>query len=215
MDGGYYGRVEDGKWLSYLSGGCPQKYAMKSAGNIDKGRIHRVASAYNMIPNLLWTIMFLLPAFMYVYGHMTPRTAWIMVGGSLPILFLPNRYVDMIQWSRKSSGYEKLGVKYINALAQDGALLNWVLRRRYPAYKVVKLDRSALWKKYRQTYMFERFHWSLFLLFSVLTVHACVRLEWGWVIFLCIGNLFYNVYPNLLQQYIRVKLATILSERVS
>ena len=65
----------------------------------------------------------------------------------------------------------------------------------------------TVWTRdYYQTYLFEKFHFSLFLFFAFMTIHAGSHGYWYWVLILTISNLLYNVYPNLLQQYIRVKL---------
>jgi hypothetical protein len=47
----------------------------------------------------------------------------------------------------------------------------------------------------------------LFVFFALATVYALWKGLAGWAVILSLTNLLYNVYPILLQQYIRVKLA--------
>lgn len=169
-------------------------------------KISRIAAIYNMIPNLLWTALFLIPITKFCYTFITPKTTFILLGVSLIPIFFPNSFFDRIQLSRKSHFYRRIGVKYINNFAQSGDLLNKFLRKKYPNFKVVSKANSSIKKQYSQTYFFEKFHFSLFLFFTIVTIYAGIRGHFYWVLILTISNLLYNVYPNLLQQYVRVKL---------
>jgi hypothetical protein len=111
-----------------------------------------------------------------------------------------------MQLSRNTNWYRKMGVKHINSLAQNGTLVNQLLRKKFPTFKTISRNRASIKKQYNQTYFFEKFHFSLFLFFISVTVYAAINGEFDWVIILTICNLLYNVYPNLLQQYIRLKL---------
>jgi hypothetical protein len=93
-------------------------------------------------------------------------------------------------------------------------MLNQILRRSYPAFKVVSKTKASIKKQYVQTYFFEKFHFSLFLFFTTVTIYAAMQGQFYSVLTLIICNLLYNIYPNLLQQYIRVKLK-LRSDRLS
>jgi hypothetical protein len=54
--------------------------------------------------------------------------------------------------------------------------------------------------------MFEKFHFMMFLFFMFATVYAAIKHYWWWVLIIFITNVIYNVYPNFLQQYLRVRL---------
>ena len=66
-------------------------------------------------------------------------------------------------------------------------------------------DKATIRRKIKETYMFERFHVGLLLVFFILTGHA-LKEHWQWVIVLLLGNFLYNIYPILLQQYVRLRL---------
>ena len=163
-----------------------------------------------MIPNLLWTALFLIPVTIFCYSFITPKTIYILLGVSLIPVFFPNSFFDKIQLSSDAHLYKRIGVRYINALAQNGRVLNEFLRKKYPNFKVVYRTKASIRKQYHQTYFFEKFHFSLFLFFTAVTIYAGIQGHYYWVIALTISNLLYNIYPNLLQQYIRVKLKSAL-----
>ena len=161
-----------------------------------------------MIPNLVWTGLFLLPVAIFCYTLLNPKSVYILLGISLIPIFFPNSFFDTIQLSRSTAFYKRIGVKYINKFAQNGAFLNQYLRNKYPKFKPISTNKSSITKHYYQTYFFEKFHFSLFIFFLAVTVYALVKSYFLWALILSICNLFYNVYPNLLQQYIRLKLAS-------
>jgi len=175
-------------------------------------KINRIAAIYNMIPNLVWTALFLVPIARFCYTHMTPLITCILLGLSLLPIFLPNSFFDSIQLSRSSHFYKKMGVKYINIFAQNGSLVNKFLKRKYPNFKIVFKTKTSASKQYHQTYFFEKFHFSLFLFFTIVTIYAGVQGHFYWAFTLAISNLLYNIYPNLLQQYIRVKLKSAVTD---
>jgi len=169
-------------------------------------KMRRISAAYNMIPNLVWTALFLIPISIFCYRFIPPKTTYLLLGFSLiPILF-PNSFFDRIQISKNAQFYRRIGVKYINTLAQNGVILNRIMKRKYPNFKVVSNTKSSIRQYYNQTYFFEKFHFSLFLFFTIVTIMAVMQGQLIWVLILIISNLLYNIYPNFLQQYIRVKL---------
>jgi len=179
---------------------------LTSPGQKELKKIGGIAAVYNMIANLLWTAVFLIPITIFCYTFMTPKMIYTLLGVSLIPIFFPNSLFDRIQLSKNADWYKKMGVKYINTFAQNGRLLNEILRKKYPNYKVVSGSKASIKKQYYQTYFFEKFHFSLFLFFTVVMIYAGIQGHFQWVLTLAISNLLYNIYPNLLQQYIRVKL---------
>jgi hypothetical protein len=166
-----------------------------------------------MIPNLIWTALFLIPITTFCYSFVTPKTTFTMLGVSLIPIFFPGSFFDRIQLSRNAHVYTRIGVKHINTFAQNGKLLNDLLRKKYPNFKVVSNTRTSIRKQYFQTYFFEKFHFSLFLFFTTMTIYAGTQGHFYWVVILTVSNLLYNIYPNLLQQYIRVKLKSAVMDK--
>jgi hypothetical protein len=171
-------------------------------------QLERRAATYNMVPNLIWTILFLYPVYEFASTRLPLPTALILLGGSMVPLFFPNSFFKAIQLSKNRRLYERLGVRFINKFAQNGALINRYLKKRYPQFKVVAPTRSSIIKTYKQTFLYEKFHFTLFLFTTAATVYSIVDGTLIWALVLTVCNLLYNIYPNLLQQYIRVKLTS-------
>ena len=186
---------------------------LKSTEQKEFQKVSRVAEIFNMIPNLLWTAFFLTPITIFCYSFIPQKTIYILLGVALIPIFFPNSFFDSIQLSKQSHFYRRIGVKYINTLAQSGDILNKFLKKKYPNFKVVSRNRTSIKKLYYQTYFFEKFHFSLFLFFTAVTIFAGIQGHFYWTLILTISNLLYNIYPNLLQQYVRVKLRSAMGSR--
>jgi hypothetical protein len=121
-------------------------------------------------------------------------------------LLLPNIFLDKIQISKSTGLYKKMGILFINRFAQNGAIINGLIKKQYPDFKVVAFKRQSAKKLIQQTYIFEKFHFILFVFFCLVTVYAIVKQYYSWAFIITLTNLIFNIYPNLLQQYIRIKL---------
>lgn len=166
-----------------------------------------------MIPNLIWTVLFLTPITIFSYTFINPRTIYILLAVSLVPLFFPNSFFDKIQLSRNPRWYARIGVRIINTFAQHGTIVNKILKRKYVGFKSIYNTNASIRKQYYQTYFYEKFHFSLFLFFTMITIYAAIQRQFFWGLILTICNLLYNIYPNLLQQYIRVKLGSALIDK--
>ncbi|PWU01908.1 MAG: hypothetical protein C5B52_06475 [Bacteroidetes bacterium] len=168
-------------------------------------KVERTVTFYNMVPNLFWSLLNLIPISIFCYTLMSPKIFYYFLGFSLVTIFFPNSFFDKIQLSKSTLFYKKLGIKLVNKLAQNGEFVNRMVQKKYPEYKVVR-DRDSIKKIISTSYMFEKFHFMMFVFFALSNAYAFYLnyLVWGMVIL--VTNLLYNVYPNLLQQYIRLKL---------
>jgi hypothetical protein len=174
----------------------------------EASKIKRALALYNIVPNLLWSVLNLVPITFFVYNYIEPKWVYLFIAASLIPVFLPNAYLDKLQFSKRAGVYKKMGVDVINKLAQNGEIINALVRKKYPGYKVVKYTNASIKKLIGQSYMHEKFHWLMFIFFNLVMVHALYRGHIDWAIIIFITNLFYNVYPNLLQQYIRLRLSS-------
>ena len=162
---------------------------------------------------MLWTALFLIPITIFCYNFINPKVIYILLGISLIPIFFPNSFFDSIQLSRNPHWYSRIGVKHINTFAQHGTVINKILRKKYPDFKVISRTKASIKKQYNQTYFFEKFHFSLFLFFTIMTIYAGIQGHFYWALILTVSNLLYNIYPNLLQQYIRVKLRSVKADK--
>lgn len=89
---------------------------------------------------------------------------------------------------------------------EAGGLINRHIRKKFPGYRTVTPHRASVHKRIQHTYVYEKFHFLLFVFFFLSMVYALGKGYYGWAAVLGLTNGVYNVYPNLLQQYVRIKL---------
>jgi hypothetical protein len=121
-------------------------------------------------------------------------------------LLLKNSFLDKLQIGKTATIYKKLGVHLINKVAQNGVIINTLIKRKFPEHKVVTNKDSSITRLINQTYVFEKFHLILFVFFCLAAVYAIAKSHLYWAFIISLTNIAYNIYPNLLQQYIRLKL---------
>jgi len=172
----------------------------------DLSRIKRLRNWYNMIPNVVWSVLNLVPISIYCYNKVDHSPFYIFMILSVIPAFFPNSFYDRIQVGRTTRIYKRLGVGFVNKLAQNGTIINHLVRKKFPNYKMIVYQRSSINKLLQQTYMFEKFHFIMFVFFILITIYALVENHFWWAIIISATNLLYNIYPNLLQQYVRLKL---------
>jgi len=177
-------------------------------------KIKQLQNAFNTIVNFFWSLLALYPLTVFCYMYVERKSIWIYLGISMLPLFLPNSFLRAIQLSRTTRLYKNLGVHFIGKLAQNGYFINTWIRKKYPEYKVVTVTEKSVRKLLSQTYMFEKFHLLLFIFFMLTTIYALNKHFYKWAVMLTLINIFYNIYPNLLQQYIRVKLILFINRKL-
>jgi len=179
---------------------------MSNYTNQDLSRIKRLLNWYNMIPNVVWSVLNLVPISIYCYNRVDHRSLYIFIAISVIPGFFPNSFYDRIQIGRTTRIYKRLGVGIVNKLAQNGTIINRLMKKKFPGYKMILHERSSIHKLLQQTYLFEKFHFIMFLFFILVTFYAFFKGHVLWGIIISVTNVLYNIYPNFLQQYIRLKL---------
>lgn len=175
----------------------PARNAAPSAG---------LLAFYNAVPSVVWSVLALGPLTVFCYQHMARPWLVGLVGLSLLAYAVPRAWFRYWQLSGAPVVYRRLGVSVVNGLAQDGALVNAVVRRRYPHYRRVHSRRSVV-ALVANSYHMERFHVAALLFFGFASGYAAVQSQWGWAAALTLLNIGYNLYPIWLQQYLRLRLA--------
>jgi len=181
-------------------------YCMKPENKKEAARIQKKLALYNAVPNVLWSVVHLVPLSVFCYSYLPLNWLYVFIGISFLPFFLPNKIFNKLQLSRSVDVYKKLGVGFVNKWSQNGDIINRMIRKQHPHYKTVHHQRSSIHKLIQQTYAFEKFHWVMFLFFMLVIFYALRQQYFGWAVLLFVNNVLYNVYPNLLQQYIRLKL---------
>jgi hypothetical protein len=132
--------------------------------------------------------------------------AWLFIAGSISffVALLPKTFYDRIQLSGNLKVYKKLQVHRFKKYATNGDLINRKIRVKYPRYRIIS-DAASIRKKLDETYVVEKSHTVLFVFCLLVTIHAFLLSAIGTAILLAVGNLVFNLYPNFLQQYNRIR----------
>lgn len=159
----------------------------------------------NALPNVFWSVLGLGPLAVYCYQFVA--RPWLYGGLAACLLgyAVPRAWYGHWQLSRTPERYRKLGVAALNRVTQNGTLVHWLVRRRYPHYRQIR-SRAALAGLVRNTYYQEQFHVVMFLFFLLVSLYAVWQGQLKWAGLLTLANVGYNLYPVWLQQYIRVRL---------
>jgi hypothetical protein len=182
---------------AYLTAMEPTRNDVPSAG---------LLAFYNAVPSGVWSGVALGPLVIFCYQYMARPWLVGLLGLSLLAYVVPRGWFRYWQLSEKPVVYRRLRVPVVNRLAQDGALVNALVRRRYPHYRRVQSRRSVA-AAVGNSYHMERFHVAALLFFLFASGYAAVQGRWGWAMVLAVLNIGYNLYPIWLQQYLRLRLA--------
>lgn len=167
----------------------------------------RLLAWYNMIPNLVWSVLNLAPILIFCFTLIELKLIYIFLAISFIPAFLKNSFIDRLQIGKTTKVYRKLGVHIINKISQNGNIINNLLKKKFPEHKILTKDKRSISALITQTYVFEKFHLVLFLFFSLIISYSIINQYWIWAFVILLTNIAYNIYPNFLQQYIRLKLS--------
>lgn len=159
----------------------------------------------NAVPSVVWSGLALGPLGVFCYQYMARPWLLGLLGVSLLAYAVPRTWFQYWQLSQDPAVYRRLGVPVVNWLAQDGALVHALVRRRYPHYRRVHSRRSRA-VVVGHSYHMERFHVAALLFFLFASGYAAAQSRWGWGGGLALLNIGYNLYPIWLQQYLRLRL---------
>jgi hypothetical protein len=175
-------------------------------------KIKMQVELYNMIPNLIWSLLNLIPVGYFCYTLMPPKLFYIFLGISLAGYALPSSFYNTIQ-IKKLNFLKKAGVPVAQKYAQNGTVINRLIRKKFPGYKIL-YDRKTIEGQYKRTYFFEKYHFVMLLFFLFTTVFALIQSYYLWALTIMIANIIYNIYPILLQHYTRLRIELLLKRKI-
>jgi hypothetical protein len=127
---------------------------------------------------------------------------YVLIFVSLFSLIIPAK---LLQLSTNPKFYERLGIKFIRKLVQNGDYANRLIRKKNPQYKLIKSKDHA--RRYMHTVkMYERYHFLFFIFFLLTSLFALIITQYAYFVVIMLANIVYNVSPILLQQYNRARL---------
>lgn len=177
-------------------------------------RIQQRAIFYNQLINFFWTILAFAPVVYFCYLYLPLRQLYLFTGISCLVLFVPVSFLNKLQLSQSTRVYKKIGIRFIKKYTQDGDLVNRYIKAQHPEYKYLE-NRQAVKKLIGKSYMHEKFHYLVFVLFICIMIYAFKLGLIAWGIFICIDNIVYNIYPVFLQQYNRIRINTLLRRQAN
>lgn len=183
---------------------------MNTKETMEFTKAKRLAEVYNMVPNLLWSVLGLGPIAVFWYTYINITLLLVFVGISIFPVFLSPSFIDRMQVAKRTTFHKKLKLDLVQRLSQNGEIVNKWIRKKYPTYKVFRRDQKMIKSLSRQTYVFEKFHLMLFVFFLLTCLYAFSKGLFVWAAIIFILNVVYNVYPILLQQLIRQKLTLLI-----
>ena len=170
---------------------------------------NRLAIWYNQLSNVFWSVLGFAPIGYFCYTRMDLGWLYLFLALSLPAVLLPHSFYDAMQIGRTTAVYERMGVRIVRKFTQDGDWVNRMIRRRFPTYKVFD-SYPSIRRHLRKAYTIEKVHFAFFLFFLYGALYALVKEYFLWAALIMLTNLIFNVYPNLLQQYNRLRLRQLM-----
>ena len=141
---------------------------------------------------------------------------WLLlsIAGALSVRFLPARWFRIGALQQATRTYERVGVKTVRFFITDGDLVNRLVRRRFPGYRVDGGE-EPLKARLETGIVGERAHLG-FLVLGIGSAACAAAGGWAdWAVALTLGNVLVNFYPILLQRYTRARVEGILAKRAS
>lgn len=140
----------------------------------------------------------------YFRGEGELKWMVIFICISYLVSLLPKKFYDRFQISKSLKIYKQLGVDKFKRLSTNGDLINRKIRKYFPTHRNVT-NLETIRQKLNETYTIEKSHTVLFVFCILTNVYAIWTNSIGTAIILFVGNVLFNYYPTLLQQYNRIR----------
>lgn len=162
---------------------------------------------FNHIINILWTVIAFLPVMKYWYDNGIDTWFNIIASVCVATAFFPKKFYNLFQLSKNRGLYEKLGVKRVRQIVQNGDIAKRIPDKTGDAI----VNDIAGARKYLLTIeMYSRFHWVCLWFFLFSAIHAVFTNEIVTALLICLANILYNGTAILLQQYNKLRIEKLL-----
>lgn len=159
----------------------------------------------NQAINLVWTALLFAPVILFWFRYYDATIFFCLLGISLLPLLMNEASLRGLQLSKNRKFYEKLGIRKIQAVTQDGRLVKNLTNKRHAGHIVIRNRRDIeLYKS--QINMYEKYHLICLLFFTGCTIYGLINSEYYLSVWILISNIFYNVVPLLIQQYNKIRI---------
>jgi hypothetical protein len=172
----------------------------------------------NQSINVLWTLASFVVVGSYWGDYLAENgslwSLYTIIVISIVAYSIPDQWLSAIALSNKPQTYERIGIRIVLWLVQDGKLVSRI-ERAWSSKSRSNISFKRVAAHLKTIAIAERFHCSCFVFFGLSTVSALSMGKVSAALFITLWNILYNVYPILLQQYIRLRINNIIAHRLS
>jgi hypothetical protein len=170
----------------------------------DTRKLEKLKSRLNLVLIALFCSTTLTPCVIF-YVQGAGEIKWLLIFVVVSYLVsLPKGFFDRFQISQDLEAYERLKVHVFKKLSTNGDFINHRMRKEYSNHRNVT-NLESVKEKLNETYSIERAHTVLFVFCLLTSIYASLSHELATTIIVFVGNIIFNYYPNLLQQYNRIR----------
>lgn len=160
--------------------------------------------------NFFWTTLCFGPILWFWLSNGIDIWFYLFLGICLATGILPERALKRLKLSKGKKVYEYLGVKIIRKFVQNGDWSRRIMTRGKSSISISKLQVAQHLKNIA---MYERFHWSCLVFFLLTSIYGFAVNNTVAALWILVANLLYNVWAILLQQYNKIRIQKISSDR--
>ncbi|TCD11088.1 hypothetical protein EZ449_06235 [Pedobacter frigidisoli] len=165
---------------------------------------------FSQLINIFWTILGFSIIVWYWYVYWDPLLFSVFI---LLRLVMACFKLSLYQISINRALYERFGIRIVRRFVQDGDVVNNFYRQTPNTDKMTK--KNSYEKLLNKTTMYERFHLFCLMFFALSDLLAVINKNYTAAVLILIGNIIYNLYPIMLQQYNRIRISKLIARKSS
>lgn len=171
----------------------------------------------NQLINVLWTLASFVVVGSYWGDYLAENgslwSLYTIIVISILAYWIPDQWLSAITLGTKRQNYERIGIKIVLWLVQNGKLVSRI-EKVWSSKSKSNISFKRVAANLKTITIAERFHCSCFVFFGLSTVSALSIGKVRAALFITLWNILYNVYPILLQQYVRLRINNIIAHRL-
>ena len=163
-----------------------------------------------------WTVpMIVFCVVVWRKGNIISTVVFLLCAGlGLMLFYLPEQYYQPRAFEFNGHFYKRLGIRFYKRWMMNGDHMNRFRRRFLPDYRVI--DSCDSMRKFEaQARTYEKGHLMWFSVTAFAGIYAMVLSSHVLALCLFISSLVTQLYPAILQRYLRIRITKCLDSRTS
>jgi hypothetical protein len=162
----------------------------------------------------LWTVpMIAFCVVVWRKGNIISTVVFLLCASlGLMMFYLPEQYYQPRAFELDGRFYERLGIRFYKRWMMNGDYMNRVRRRFLPDYRVID-SRDSMRKFAATARTYEKGHLMWFSVTALAGVYAIVLSSYFLALCLFLSSLVTQLYPAILQRYLRTRITKCLHGR--